>query len=133
MTLATKKSYRKKADLNTRPGRFFLAQRKGLTDSEAARAIGEDPRNVTNIERTKTYQACVKKYGEILGGMISLVELAKEHIKNIKQDKDKGAKNVAIKMAKEYIEPETEFRETGQVNVIVNKKDEPEHLEGPNS
>lgn len=118
---APTKQYKKKADLKTKAGQLFVAQQKGMTDAEAARAVKIDPRNVPQMERTSTYQACRARYGDELRGLISLGEMAAEHIKNIKQDADKGAKNTAIKMAKEYIEPETEIRDQEMVNVIIRK------------
>lgn len=119
----TKKEYIKKFDRRTKAGMLFLAQQSGLTDIEAAKVAGITPQNVPNLEATKTYQAGVKKFGEVLKEKITLGEMADELIKNIVQDTDKGAKNMSLKMAKEYIEPETEQKETSVVNVVI-KKDE---------
>ena len=117
----TTKQYKKKPDLKTKAGQLWVAQNQGLIDSEAARKIGVNPKNVTELENTRTYQAIEGKYGETLKTKITMGELADEHLKNIKQDTDKGAKNMAIKMAKEYIEPETELRDIEMVNVVIKK------------
>jgi hypothetical protein len=124
------KEYKKKADLKTRAGQLFVAQKQGLTDKEAAEKIGLDPRNVPQAEKTRTYQACIKKFGDFLQDEITLSEMGKELVKNIKQDQDKGAKNNAIKMAKEYIEPETEQKETSVVNVVIKKGEENGQIQG---
>ena len=120
MATATKQ-YNKKPDLKTKSGQLWLAQRKGLRDSEAARRIGVSPKNVPELENTRTYEAIKTKYGDALKSKITLDEMATEQIKNIKQDRDLGAKNMAIKMAKEYIEPETELRDIEMVNVVIKK------------
>jgi hypothetical protein len=90
--------YKKKADKNTKAGKYFLARTRGLNKTEALKEAGASVRNSPEIEATKTYQAFEDKYRDILGAEITLKETAQEHVKNIKQDKDKGAKNKAIDM-----------------------------------
>ena len=121
-----KKFNRKKPDFRTRGGQLFLAQKRGMRDSEAARFVGITPVNVPNTERTRTYQACQERYGDVLKEKITLGELADEHLKNIRQDADRGAKNTAIRMAKEYIEPETSLRSLEMVSVVIKKEGETE-------
>ena len=110
-----------KADLITRTGRYFLAKRKGMNKTEAAKMIGMDPRLTTQLEKTKRYQALEKKYyKDILLKEITLKEIAQAQVENIKQREDKGARNTAIKMALDKIEPET-IREEEEKIVVIFK------------
>ena len=115
------KTYIKKPTLNSRVGRYLLAQKTGKTKEES-RDIAKYSHTThpQTIEQTKSYQQLEERYykDELLD-KITLSEIAKEHIKNIKQDKDRGAKNTAIKMAKEYIEPETEIPEEKEEVLVV--------------
>lgn len=96
-----------KVKLNGKPAKYFLNRQKGMNKKDAAVAAGyTDNNNQTKIEQSDTYQAIEKHYKNALLDKVSLDDIAEEHIKNIKQDKDRGAKNVAIKMALEKIEPE---------------------------
>lgn len=80
---------------------------KGKTPREAALAVGANPLNASHIMQSQNYQALEKStYKEEILKYISMAQIAEEHIKVIKQDKDLGAKNTAIKMAYEKIEPE---------------------------
>lgn len=77
----------------------------------------------TRIEGSKAYADLKERYKDVLLDNISLDEIAHEHISNIKQEKDRGAKNTAIKMAIDKIEPqEQEAVETGDVEIIVRPK-----------
>ena len=91
--------YIKKPDSNTKPVKYFLNKKKGMSKKEAAEKSGyiNPKKNTTQIEQTKTYQAAEKDYKDILKDKISLDEAAKEHKKNIRQDKDRGAKQNALK------------------------------------
>ena len=118
-----RKNYVKKPDLNSKIGRYFVARKKGINKTQSALMVNEDPRNSTRLEKTKTWKALEQRfYKDELLEQITLEKLAKEHIKNILQDKDLGAKNKAIQMAKEYIEPSTTIKEEKEeVIVIFNK------------
>jgi len=118
-----RKNYVKKPDLNSKIGRYFVARKKGINKTQSALMVNEDPRNSTRLEKTKTWKALEQRfYKDELLEQITLEKLAKEHIKNILQDKDLGAKNKAIQMAKEYIEPSTTIKEEREeVIVIFNK------------
>lgn len=98
----------KKADLNTRVGKYFIAKQKGLNKTEASIVAGyPSPTHTTRIEQSKTYQAIERLYykDELLQ-QITLKQIAEEQIKNILQDQDKGAKNKAIEMVINRIEPD---------------------------
>ena len=53
---------------------------------------------------------------------ITLEMIAQEHIKNIKQDEDKGAKNKAIEMALAKIEPEDKMDSDDDKMLVVLKR-----------
>ena len=98
----------KKPDLDTKIGKYFVAKTQGKNKTEASKVAGYPTAfHSTRIEATKTYQALEKAYfkDELLK-RISLGEIADEQIKNIVQDQDKGAKNKAIEMALNRIEPQ---------------------------
>jgi hypothetical protein len=122
-TISTKKEYKKKARLNSKAGRYFLAKQKGMSTemakSEAGYMQGTENRA---IEGTKTYQAIEAKYAETLETLISKKEVAMAHIENIRQDTDRGARNKAIEMYKAYTEPEGEIRDTKESVIIVFKE-----------
>jgi hypothetical protein len=115
----------KKADLNTKAGKYFLNKRKGMNKKEAALSAGyADGQHVTQIERSPTYQAIEKRYyKDTLLQKITLEKIAEEHMKVIEQDEDRGAKNTAIKMALERIEPETAMGSGEDQRILVILQD----------
>ena len=108
MPYSGKKTYVKGADLDTKAGKYFVNRKvKKLTKKDAAIAAGYYPTNTYSIERSKTYKALEEKYYKTeLLKKIALSDIADEQIKVIRQDKDLGAKNVAIKQALSKIEPD---------------------------
>lgn len=108
-------------DMNSKAAKYFVAHRiEGKKKAQAIRVAGiSDPRNAQNIERTKTYQTLDRKYAEVVMEQISMEEVAAEHISNIKQDGDRGAKNVAIKMLLDRVEPEALQRDADEQVIVV--------------
>lgn len=93
-------------DLASRPGKYFLARKAGHNKKKAAIVAGyANGQHTSDIERTDTYQHVAKAYKDVLLDKISLEQIADAHVDNITQDKDRGARNKAIEMAKEWIEP----------------------------
>lgn len=117
----TRKKTVKKADLNTRAGKFLTARYvKGMNKQQAAETVGLDPRNVNMLEKTQVYQALEKKYfRDELAKQIGLDSIAGELIKNIVQDEDRGAKNKAIEIALSKIEPDKHSDNTDNERVYV--------------
>lgn len=107
--------------MTTKTAKYFVKHRlEGKTKTIAAKEAGiSDVRNVTNIERTDTFKALEAKYADYLNEQIGMDEVAAEHIKNIKQDQDKGAKNAAIKMFLERVEPEALKRDEDEKMIVV--------------
>jgi|GEM_PF-2332862 len=109
----------KKPDLNTKVGKYFVARQQGKNKSEASLIAGySSPTHSTRIEQTKTYQVIQKYFKEEFLQQSSVEELATELLKNIRQDIDKGAKNKAIELALNRIEPE-KIQEDQDDKVIV--------------
>lgn len=95
-----------KADLKTTAGRYLIARHKGKNKTEASLEVGIDPRNSSHLESSQLYQALEKRYfKDEFQDILSVRELAEELKKNVVQDEDRGAKNVAIKIALEKLEP----------------------------
>lgn len=115
--------YKKKVDLNSKAGKYFLAKRAGKTKKESAVVAGyTDHNNTSHIEETKTYQAIEKKYyKDVLLQNITLEEIAIAHAQNITQKGDRGARNKAIEMAVGRIEPQNEPKEDYDKLIVVLK------------
>ena len=103
-----KKTRTKKPDLNTKQGKYLVAQMQGMNKTEAALSAGyPDGTHTGRIENSKQYQVNKKTYyKDDLLSQISMKEIAQAHAENIRQDTDKGARNQAIKMAVDKIEPQ---------------------------
>lgn len=112
----------KKPDLDTQIGKYFIAKQNSKTKKEAALKAGyADGNHVARIEQTAQYIALEKHYRDILTDKISVEEIAEYHADNIRQDKDRGARNKAIEMAVARIEPETYKRDEGEKVVFILK------------
>lgn len=96
---------------NTRAGKYLVARSKGLPKAESARVAGYTENtalhNTDKIEATQVYQALDKKFfRDELSAQITMQEIGEELVKNIKQDMNLGAKNQAIQMALDKLEPD---------------------------
>lgn len=113
--------YKKHPDLDTRIGKYFLNKKAGMTKSEAQRRAGfPDVNHPARIENTKTYKALEKYYyADELQKIISIQQIAQAHAENIMQDQDRGARNTAIKMAIDKIEPEEKPKDEEVVTIIL--------------
>jgi hypothetical protein len=112
-----------KEDLkNTRVGKYLVNRKKGMNKKDSAISAGyPDGSNVSKIENSKSFQLLEQKFfkDEIME-QITLKGIAFELVKNINQDEDKGAKNNAIKIALDKLEPpEKEDKGTDQLIVIL--------------
>ena len=109
-------------DNRARVVKYVINRAKGLNKKESAISAGySEKHNTVAIEKTKGYQEVVKTYfKDKLMEQSSLEELSSELLKNIRQDQDRGAKNTAIKMALDKIEPEEHIeQEEDRVMVIL--------------
>ena len=116
----------KKDPLQFKAGKLWLAmqQNPNTPQKELMRELGfKHDQNLINVKKTQVFQYLERKYGDILKEKITPDKVATEHIKNIVQDLDKGAKNTAIRMYKEFTEPDLlGGMDGGEVKVIFTKK-----------
>lgn len=114
----------KKPKANSRVAKYFVARQEGKSKGEAQIVAGfPDTKHASRIEKTEEFKDLEKKYySEVLLNEISLEQIAKEHVKNIKQDQDRGAKNKAIEMAMARIEPDKVAPEKEEQILVVMKK-----------
>jgi hypothetical protein len=108
-------------DMKSKAAKFFVAHRiEGKNKSQASKVAGiTDPRNINKIEVTKTYQTLERKYAEVLLEKIPIEEVAEAHADNIRQKGDRGARNVAIKMLLDKVEPEALQRDADEQVVVI--------------
>ena len=114
------KAYFKKPKLTDKVGKYLIAKQTSKTKEEA-RDIARYSRNThpQTIEATKSYQDLEKRfYSDELRQAITLKETANLQARNMRQERDLGASNVAIKMYKEVVEPETESPANDEVIVV---------------
>jgi len=126
-TVKPKRKYIKmprQVNMQSKTAKYFVGHNlRGMSKSLAAKEAGiSSIKNITNIERTDTYQKLAAQYADIVKEFMGFEAVALEHIKNIKQDSDKGAKNTAIKMYLEKVEPETK-KETNTEKMLVILRD----------
>ena len=109
----------KKADPTSRPIKYLNNKIKGMNKSEAQLTAGyADVNHGNRIENSKAYKAGLEEF------LLKEGTVAKEHNKNIMQDKDKGAKNRAIDMyykIKKAYPSETIDMEDGNVSITIKK------------
>lgn len=106
--------------LETKPGKYFLERKKGKTKKDSALSAGyADAGHTSLIENTVTYKEIVKSYKDELLNVISLAEIAEAHVDNIRQDKDRGARNTAIKMAYDKIEGNEQRDDDSERLVVI--------------
>ncbi|OGI74930.1 hypothetical protein A3D36_01380 [Candidatus Nomurabacteria bacterium RIFCSPHIGHO2_02_FULL_36_29] len=104
---------------NHRVFKYFKALKQGKTKTEASIIAGyPDPNHTTRIEKTKGFQVLERYYKHELLNQISLQEIAEVNARNIRQERDIGGSNTAIKLALEKIEPD-QIREDDFDKVIV--------------
>ena len=115
------KEKKKKPNLNSKVGKYYLAVQKGKTKKEAQIVAGYNSvNNVTQIEKSKSFGEIQRYFKDEFMDRTTLGELSDELLKNIKQDKDRGAKNKAIELALNRVEPLTKVvTEDDKVIVIL--------------
>lgn len=108
-------------DMKSKAAKYFVAHRiEGRNKVQATKVAGiTDPRNAQNIEKTKTYQILDRKYAEVLLERIPMEEVAEAHADNIRQKGDRGARNAAIKMLLDKVEPEALQRDADEQVVVI--------------
>ncbi len=119
---------KKPAEKGSRIYKYIRARARGLGKIDACLAAGlKGKRSVMTarafqIEKSKTYEITNALYKK---NLLGLEVIAEEHNKNISQDLDKGAKNMAIKMALDVYDVFPKDRdeiEPGDLKVTFLKK-----------
>ena len=117
-----RKTITKKPLDNARMAKYFILKQKGMNKKEAQLNAGysSPAKNSYQIEHSKTYQAIEKRYfKDIIQDQISMPDIVAELKKNIVQDDDKGAKNKAIELAMNRVEPETKVTQEESILVVL--------------
>ena len=117
-----KKEETKLPKTNHRVVKYFKARKQGKTKTEASVVAGyADPNHTTRIEKTKGFQALERYYKNELLSQISLQEIAEMNARNIRQERDIGGSNTAIKLALEKIEPDGKSSNDDEMVIVVLK------------
>ena len=112
----------KKPDLSTKTAQYFIARKKGHNQKEALKIAGYSPNSnnqSTALEKSEEFGKLREYFADKLLQQIDLKDIASELKKNIVQDQDKGAKNTAIKIALDKIEPEQRTQDNDNDIVVV--------------
>lgn len=118
-----RKTYKKRANLNTKTMRYFRAKQSGKTAEEAKIIAHYSPNTpAIDIESTKTYQAIEQRFlKDHLQDAIQPNEVANKLAQNIRSDEG-GTSNQAIKLYMDKVEPQgTEQREPDNVIIVIQK------------
>jgi len=116
---------KKKPDLHTKVGKYFMAVKTGKTKKEAQIVAGyATPTHATTIEKSDQFKQLQEHFGDNLLKQITVQEINSYLIDNIKQTGeekiDRGARNKAIEIAKEMVEPSGKTpRDEGDKVLIV--------------
>lgn len=109
--------------LETKQGKYFLQRKSGKNKKQSALDAGfADGQHTSMIEKSPTYQAIVSYFKDAALETTSLNEIAETLVRNMKQDKDKGASNKAAELLLARIEPETAPPEREEAVMVVFKK-----------
>lgn len=118
----------KKIDKTSKPFKYYEAKRLGKPKKEAAIIAGYTPsvaRVPQQIEKTEQYQAIEHHFRDQLLTKITVSEVADALVDNIKQETaqsiDRGARNKAIEIAKDWIEPDSNSNDEEQVVIILKQ------------
>jgi len=113
------KAKEKSPDLNSKVGKYYVARKKNnKSRNEALAEAGYRPTG-KNIEKTDGFQAIEKYFKDEVVVKMSVAQVADELVKNIKQDKDKGAKNTAIRTYLDKVEPEARLEDSDKDVVFI--------------
>ena len=110
----------KSLDPNAKPVKYFLARQRGMTKKDAKLEAGYSLATpTTDIETTQPYKSLA--YKDILQKEISMQEIASINARNIRQEKDVGGSNTAIKLALDKIEPEQKQEDDDRMVIILKQ------------
>ena len=116
-----------KPNLKSKPAKYLIGVQKGKSKKQAALdagyALTTANHSVDQIEQTQQYCEVYKalSYKDELLKKTTLGEIADEQLKVVFQDRDLGAKNMAIKQTVGTIEPEKGMTDTEEQVLIILK------------
>lgn len=115
---------KKRPNISTKVGKYFLAVQKGKTKKEAQIIAGyKDDTHAYQIEKSKEFNALQEHFGTNLQKHITVNEINGYLADNIKQEGqvriDRAARNKAIEIAKEMIEPSNTKEDDGGDRVLI--------------
>ncbi len=121
------KTKSKKPSLHTKVGKYFMAIQEGKPKTEAQIIAGYAGINHSaQIEKTQEFQALTSFFKDSFLQKMSMDELSDALIDNIKQTGqerlDRAARNGAIKIALDKLEPENQKTDTQDKVLIVLSK-----------
>ena len=122
MTKGTKRN--KTPDIHTKVGKYFMAVKSGKSKVEAQKVAGYAMTNKSpQIEASDSYKALEKHFNTSFLQKMSMDEVADALIDNIKQDGqeriDRNARNGAIKIALDKLEPEGGHKSDSADKVLI--------------
>ena len=111
-----------KPDLEKKSGKYWMERQKGKKKTEAALAVGLNPKNIAHVEQTENFLALEKSsFKEEILKHILMPEIAREHARLITEAKEDSTKLAAIKLAYDKIEPEGAIADNSQKVVVILK------------
>jgi len=116
------KQTKTKIDKNSKAYKYYEAKKLGRTKKQAALEAGYSLSTATQptaIEKTQDYQIVERHFKDELLTKISLGEIADALSYNIRQETQLGARNEAIKIALDKIEPDKVIEENEQVLIVI--------------
>lgn len=116
---------KKKLNLNKKAVKYALAVKEGRKKTEARAIAGYAPTTPSSrIEQTKDYLATVAQFKDELLAKMTMGEIADALIDNIRQEgetkKDRNARNRAVEIALNKIEPEEKTTTEERVVVVLS-------------
>lgn len=124
MTKKEKKEKTKRPQITTKVGKYFMAVQKGKTKKEAQTIAGyATDTHATSIEKSKEFQALQVYFKDSFLKKMSMDEVSDALIDNIKQEGqeriDRNARNGAIKIALDKLEPEGGSKSDSADKVLI--------------
>lgn len=116
------KKEKAKIDKSSKAYKYYKAKETGKNKQESALIAGYSKNTATQpqaIEKTQDYQVIERHFKDELQTKITVSEIADELTKNIRQDKELGAKNKAIEIALSKIEPDKIVQDEERVLVVL--------------
>lgn len=114
----------KKPNLKTKVGRYYMAVKDGRTKKEAKTIAGYAPSTTSAIvERTQEFRAIQRYFKDEFLDKMKMSEVADALIDNIRQEGeqkvDRNARNGAIKLALDKLEPQEKGDTSDATQVLI--------------